>query len=186
LTSHVHEEIQPVLHKEVIQPEVVHTTVPIHEVHHESAKHHGTSTLPAVSLSEFKQQGGVLEGGREKRDHFEGCAKGLHEDGCGHDQAGNAIGRSSTTTTGTTGHHTSHTGTGVGAAGVGAGHSAREADSRLPGNGHPTSSTTTGHSSTTTTGTHGLEQTQSHKPSLLDKLNPLKDADGDGKKGFMS
>ncbi|KAI5203877.1 hypothetical protein E4T39_03932 [Aureobasidium subglaciale] len=37
----------------------------------------------------------------------------------------------------------------------------------------------TGHNTTdTTTTTH-------KKPSLLDKLNPLKDADGDGKKGFM-
>jgi hypothetical protein len=27
--------------------------------------------------------------------------------------------------------------------------------------------------------------TQGHKPSLMDKLNPMKDADGDGKKGIM-
>ncbi|CAD0099456.1 unnamed protein product [Aureobasidium mustum] len=36
----------------------------------------------------------------------------------------------------------------------------------------------TGHDSTGTTGEH-------KKASLLDKLNPMKDADGDGKKGFM-
>ena len=29
-----------------------------------------------------------------------------------------------------------------------------------------------------------FEQT-SHKPSLMDRLNPMKDSDGDGKKGFM-
>ncbi|KAG9952113.1 hypothetical protein KCU85_g2499, partial [Aureobasidium melanogenum] len=38
----------------------------------------------------------------------------------------------------------------------------------------------TGHDTTDTTGT-----TEHKKPSLLDKLNPMKDADGDGKKGFM-
>jgi hypothetical protein len=27
--------------------------------------------------------------------------------------------------------------------------------------------------------------TSQHKPSLMDKLNPKKDADGDGKAGFM-
>merc|ERR1712230_298871 len=32
--------IQPVIQKETIQPSVVHTTVPVHEVHQNEAKHH--------------------------------------------------------------------------------------------------------------------------------------------------
>jgi hypothetical protein len=36
---------------------------------------------------------------------------------------------------------------------------------------------------TGTTGTTGT--TTQKKPSMLDKLNPLKDTDGDGKKGMM-
>ncbi|RKU46387.1 hypothetical protein DL546_004487 [Coniochaeta pulveracea] len=187
---HVHEEIQPVLHKEVIQPEVVHTTVPIHEVHHEAAKHHGTTTLPPVSIDEFKAQGGTLSGRQERRDHFDGCAKGLHSEGGepidGHIHSSTT---SRTTETTGTGHH--HTGTGAAAAaatGAAAGTTGTRSagtDSRLPGSGH---SHTGGTGTTGTTGTHGhgLEQTESHKkPSLLDRLNPMKDTDNDGKKGIM-
>lgn len=57
---------------EVIQPSVVHTTVPIHEVHHNAAQHHTTSALPAVSMTDFKKQGGVLGGREERSDSFEG------------------------------------------------------------------------------------------------------------------
>lgn len=57
---------------EVIQPTVVHTTVPIHEVHHNAAQVHTTSALPAVSLADFKKQGGVLTGREERYDGFEG------------------------------------------------------------------------------------------------------------------
>lgn len=72
----VHETIQPVLQKEVIQPTVVHTTVPIHEVHHES-QHHTASALPAVSLSEYQRQGGTLSGRDERIDGFEGEPKAV-------------------------------------------------------------------------------------------------------------
>lgn len=51
---------------------VTDTTVPVHEVHHEKAQHHATSALPAVSMSEFKKQGGVLSGRDERHDGFEG------------------------------------------------------------------------------------------------------------------
>eukprot|EP01083_Nonionella_stella_P299742 1019699_1 len=63
---HVHETIQPVVQRETIQPTIVHTTVPIHEIHHNAAQHHSTSALPAVSMADFKKQGGVLTG-REER-----------------------------------------------------------------------------------------------------------------------
>ncbi|KAI9709558.1 MAG: hypothetical protein M1820_003318 [Bogoriella megaspora] len=69
---HVHENIQPVVQKETIEPHVVHTTVPVHEVHHNKAQHHQTSALPAVSMEEFKKQGGVLTGREERYDGFEG------------------------------------------------------------------------------------------------------------------
>ncbi|KAM0715958.1 hypothetical protein Q7P37_008472 [Cladosporium fusiforme] len=69
---HVHETIQPVVQKETIEPHVTHTTVPIHEVHHNSAQHHTASALPAVSMSEFKKQGGSLTGREERQDGFEG------------------------------------------------------------------------------------------------------------------
>jgi len=62
---------------EVIAPTVVHTTVPIHEVHHNAAQHHATSALPAVSLADFKRQGGVLTGREERYDGFEGEPKSV-------------------------------------------------------------------------------------------------------------
>merc|ERR1712193_412636 len=67
---HVHETIQPVVNKQTVEPHVVHTTVPIHEVHHNAAQQHSTSALPAVSMSDFKKQGGVLSGREERYDGF--------------------------------------------------------------------------------------------------------------------
>jgi len=92
---HIHETIQPVIHKETVQPSVVHTTVPIHEVHHNAAQHHSTSELPPVSMSEYKNRGGVLGGREEKYDGFEGEPKHIggalggigkthHQEGLGH------------------------------------------------------------------------------------------------------
>jgi len=69
---HVHETIQPVVQRETIAPTIVHTTVPIHEVHHNAAQHHSVSALPAVSMADFKTQGGVLTGREERYDGFEG------------------------------------------------------------------------------------------------------------------
>jgi len=69
---HVHETIQPVVQKQTIEPHVVHTTVPIHEVHHNAAQHHSTTALPAVSMDEFKKQGGSLTGRETRSDGFEG------------------------------------------------------------------------------------------------------------------
>ncbi|KAH8907866.1 hypothetical protein BR93DRAFT_967735 [Coniochaeta sp. PMI_546] len=155
---HVHETIQPVIQKEVIQPEVVHTTVPVHEVHHNSAQHHGTTTLPPVHIDEFKKQGGVLTGRQERRSEFEGCPEGVHHDGKCPEGAhpGHTAGHTSTHS----GLHTrDNTTTGVNQS-VGAGHTAD------------------------THHTHGTTET-GKKPSLLDRLNPMKDADHDGKKGLM-
>ncbi|KAI1341733.1 hypothetical protein F5Y15DRAFT_345995 [Xylariaceae sp. FL0016] len=51
---HYHETVQPVIHEEVIQPQVVHTTKPIHETHHVASKHHPTTTRAPISLEEFE------------------------------------------------------------------------------------------------------------------------------------
>eukprot|EP00262_Sarcandra_glabra_P013348 TRINITY_DN3678_c0_g1_i1.p1 TRINITY_DN3678_c0_g1~~TRINITY_DN3678_c0_g1_i1.p1 ORF type:complete len:306 (+),score=26.89 TRINITY_DN3678_c0_g1_i1:88-918(+) len=73
---HVHETVQPVVHKETIQPEVVHTTVPIHEVHHASAEHHGMSALPMKTLDEFTRSGGALTGTeRHTHEEYEGAPR---------------------------------------------------------------------------------------------------------------
>ena len=74
---HIHETIQPVVQKEVIQPNVVHTTVPIHEVHHNKATHHSTTALPAMTMSEFTAKGGALTGREERYDAFEGVPKNI-------------------------------------------------------------------------------------------------------------
>ncbi|MCJ1394908.1 hypothetical protein MMC18_007788 [Xylographa bjoerkii] len=135
---HVHETIQPVVQKETIQPSVVHTTVPIHEVHYNEAKHHAASALPAVSMADFKRQGGSLTGREERYDGFEGEPKGVSS----------AVGTA-------------------------------ESDLGGTGSGLTGSNRTTGgnYDDTTTTG---------KKPSLMDRLNPMKDTDGDGKKGVMN
>lgn len=122
---HVHEVIQPVIHKETIQPEVHHKITPIHEVHREGAVHHGTTALPAVSLQQFQQQGGAIKGRETVVDSFQGEPQNI----------GN--------TTGVSGHH----------------------------NGYDNAAHT-GHATNT-------------KPSLLQKLNPKTDTDGDGKRGVL-
>jgi len=129
--SHVHETVQPVIQKEVIQPEVIHTAVPIHEVHHNAARIHPTSTKEPVTMSEFQKSGSTLGGSGTRTNAFEGCpqGKGVHE----------------------------------------------------------TSSSSTKESTMSPSGTTGLgAESTEKKPSLIDRLNPYKDADNDGKKGFMS
>ncbi|KAF2034974.1 hypothetical protein EK21DRAFT_55395 [Setomelanomma holmii] len=230
---HIHETIQPVVKKEVIQPNVVHTTVPIHEVHHNAATHHETTALPTLTMDEFKNKGGVLSGREERYDEFQGVPKNIgggsaggfghvrdghhegapiggehHKHGDYHDapnHANSGFAGSGTTASGLTGHHT-------------AGHTANPADRNndgkvdardLTGRSGTTGSSTTGRhvgtdgaigSSTTgmgfpktltedksranlSSGRH--DTTTGHKPSLMDKLNPKKDSDGDGKAGFM-
>ncbi|KAH7114347.1 hypothetical protein B0J11DRAFT_445447 [Dendryphion nanum] len=156
---HIHETIQPVIHKETIQPNVVHTTVPIHETHHNAAVHHGASTLPAVSLDEFKSRGGVLGGREERYDAFEGepkniggaVAAGLNHrrDDSHHGERDvlDGVDRKSTSSSNYSGlEH----GNGAGA----------RNGSGLK-NGH-------------------------EKPGLMDKLNPKTDADHDGKRGILN
>jgi len=76
---HVHETVQPVIHKETIQPEVVHTTVPVHEVHHASAQHHGVSALPMKTLDEFKSSGGLAGTKTHTHEEYDGAPRPYNE-----------------------------------------------------------------------------------------------------------
>lgn len=157
---HVHETVQPVIHKETVQPEVVHTTVPIHETHHGATQHHGASMLPMKSLHEFTSGGGSITGGKSvTHEEYDGQPRPYNKDlqteikdmaslgGHGHRNTDSGIGMA--------GDERSRMGT------TGAGITNRDGDLN-----QASSSTSTG------------------KPSLLQRLNPMKDADHDGKKGF--
>lgn len=117
-------------------------------------KHHTASALPAMSMADFKAQGGNLDGRTERTDAFAGQPKAVGGTLGGHGAKG---------TTSLTDPDPSRQGhnhdTGI---------NGNARDTGINGNAHDT------HHSTTT-----------HKPSLMDKLNPMKDADGDGKRGFM-
>ncbi|CDZ96278.1 hypothetical protein [Phaffia rhodozyma] len=53
---HVHEHIQPVIQKDVHEHEVIHNVIPVHEKVHEAPIVHETTTLPTISLDQFKSQ----------------------------------------------------------------------------------------------------------------------------------
>jgi hypothetical protein len=182
---HVHETIQPVIQKEVcsihssllhplprslvmrltlgktVQPSVVHTTIPVHEVHHNEAKHHTASALPAVSMSEFQRQGGTLGGREERTDAFKGEPRSVGSTLGGTGASG------TTSLTEKDGKHNHHHANGVS--------NGTTVGSGVDGT-HGNSAGTTGNYNS-----HG----DGKKPSLMDKLNPKKDADGDGKAGLM-
>jgi len=174
---HVHETIQPVIQKETIQPSVVHTTIPVHEVHHNEAKHHTASALPAVSLSEFKSQGGSLTGREERRDKFDGepRAVGSTLGGEGDPTIGGHGAKGTTHLTEKDGSSRGYNDSTTGSTTSGYN------DSATGSSGYNDS--TTGSSTRGTTGTTGTTGTK--KASLLDKLNPTTDSNGDGKAGFM-
>ncbi|EUC50137.1 hypothetical protein COCMIDRAFT_82508 [Bipolaris oryzae ATCC 44560] len=272
---HIHETIQPVVQKETIQPSVVHTTVPIHEVHHNKATHHETTALPAMTMEQFKAKGGSLTGREERYDEFEGVpkniggvsalagAEGLHHKTT-HDHSSarhgdlhtknpldrNNDGRVDAHDLTKSGSHSSHNSSTVGTGAYGTTHGTthnpmdRNNDGRvdahdLSGNRSHDLDDTSRSKHVGATGTldsagmaHGVSDrghlahranedgglpraltedvskarphTQAeeeqvrllqesrgqhfagkHKPSLMDKLNPKVDADGDGKAGFM-
>jgi len=154
---HVHENIQPVVQKQTIEPHVVHTTVPIHEVHHNAAQHHSSSALDPVSMDDFKARGGTLGGREERHDHFEGEPRAF---------GGHLRDSGNTGTQATSGYSGETSGTGdrsyVGGASGASGMGDRSGYSGNEGYSGDTS-----------------------KPGLMDKLNPNVDATGDGKAGFM-
>ncbi|KAJ1326057.1 hypothetical protein MN608_09260 [Microdochium nivale] len=211
---HIHETVQPVIQRETIQPTVVHTTIPIHETHHKKAEHHGTTALPAISMDEFKSKGGAFghetkphehhyryegeptEGGKiatgargglvgaaagagagRRRRHHKRTASNSSYSSSDFDDTDN---KSYSTAHGTTTGHTSTVpGTGIGGAGAMAGTSAGM-------NAVPRSEKSVVHAGGPAHDAAGHPVGGVHKKaSLLDKINPLKDSDGDGKKGFM-
>jgi len=207
---HVHENIQPVIQKEVIQPHVVHNTIPVHEVHQNEPKHHTATQLPAVSMSEFRAQGGHLDGREERTDGFKGEPKavggtlggkgahgttsltendssrhGHHHGGLETNHGRDHIVGNSGNTTGTgnglnDGISRSHGNDHLSSTGRGTGDELESTGRGGVGNmGHTGSSTGISGGAGTTTSSTGK------KPSLLDRLNPMKDTDNDGKKGIM-
>ncbi|CAK1358546.1 unnamed protein product [Cercospora beticola] len=69
---HVHERIQPVIQKQTFEYHVFHVVMPVREIHHNAAQHYSTSSLPTVTLDDFKRAGGQLNGREERYDAFEG------------------------------------------------------------------------------------------------------------------
>ncbi|TDZ67512.1 hypothetical protein CTRI78_v002770 [Colletotrichum trifolii] len=248
---HVHEHIQPVIQKDTIQPHIVHTTVPIHETHHNKAIHHGTTTLPVKTLDEFNKDKGHIHGNSQTHE-FDGCpdkydkrfessehshlgshhdkhhTKGAATTGAAAAAAGGAAvaaHKHNGNSTGTHGiGHENHRATDSTAAaqvasanaatsggvrhGVTAGKGTSTAEGIMHGT-HTTNGsdgyTTAGNGSalnkseprsgSTAAGVGHTNMTTEHKGSvdangkkisLVDKLNPFKDADGDGHKGIMS
>lgn len=138
--------------------------------------------MPPVSLADFKKQGGTLTGREERYDGFEGEPKAI----------GGALAASN--------HHHHHTGTsgphsanvenkldprvdsdrdgsrrlGATSGDYGQSHVGSGNHNELGRSGHGSGATGPSYSPTTTT----------KKPGLIDRLNPLKDSDGDGKKGI--
>ncbi|KAI1266211.1 hypothetical protein F5Y18DRAFT_435147 [Xylariaceae sp. FL1019] len=226
---HVHETVQPIVHKETVEPHVVHTTVPIHEVHHNEAQHHSTTTLPTMSMEDYRKSGSVLGKDKQGYSKFEGTPEergGILNIAHGergapiHHQSemprGAAHGDFDPRDQGKEHRHESRSGNGVSNAAAGAAATAmagREArrDEMTPASGlreghreghhhdhhresgregYPTSGTTgttgtTGKPSMLDVGDTTTAHRQTSKPSLMDKLNPMKDSDGDGKKGLF-
>ncbi|KAK5072219.1 hypothetical protein LTR64_003999 [Lithohypha guttulata] len=206
---HVHETVQPVIHKETIRPEVVHTTVPIHEVHVESAQHHGLSALPMKTLDEFRAAGGVLQGSKSHtHEEYDGAPRPYNEKlkttidkvlpghhttgttgttGAGLTGAGLTGTHSGTSGTSLTGTHSSghHTGA-LGAGAAGAGTAGALGTTGRHRRGSNSSSSSDESRRRPDSGYSGDRSTRSgNKPSLMDKLNPRVDANGDGQPGFM-
>lgn len=160
---HIHETIQPVLHKETVQPHVVHTTVPIHEVHHNAVKHHETTELPPLSMAEFTKKGGSLTGREEKYDAFEGEPRNVAGVLGGHHHERE--------------HERGAVGTGIAGHEHGVGHNHNHAGGAVQGERRLEDKVVDGH--------HNNHSEPAKKPSLIKKLNPFTDTDGDGKKGVM-
>lgn len=153
-------------------------------------------------MADFKKQGGSLSGREERYDGFEGEPRAVGG-ALGGNSTGSGMTGSGMTGSGMTGHHSNTTAgphgsnignkmdprvdsdldgsRNMGARDAGYGSNTTGTGSTGYGSGHTGSShapVTSGYGSNTT-GTTGK------KPGLMDKLNPMKDTDGDGKKGVM-
>ena len=128
-------------------------------------------------MADFKKQGGSLSGREERYDGFEGEPRAV----------GSALGGSGTTGTGITGGHHGQTTAGPHSSNLENKMDPRVDSDRDGSRGMGSSSdglsrggnTGRDYDNTTSSSTTGK------KPSLMDRLNPMKDTDGDGKKGMM-
>ncbi|KAM3424322.1 hypothetical protein BST61_g11141 [Cercospora zeina] len=68
--QHIHHH--PVIQKQTFEYHVFHVVVPVREIHHNAAQHYASSSLPTVTLDDFKRAGGQLNGREERYDAFEG------------------------------------------------------------------------------------------------------------------
>ncbi|TGZ77960.1 hypothetical protein EX30DRAFT_398198 [Ascodesmis nigricans] len=55
---HIHETIQPVIEREIIEPTVVHTTKPVHETVEKAPQVHPPTVQPVMTMEEFQRDGG--------------------------------------------------------------------------------------------------------------------------------
>lgn len=178
---HVHEHVQPVIEKETVQPVIVHTTKPVREIHEVEAQHHKATVLPPLSIEEFRRKGGKLGGtasaGKRKHRHdsFVGEPGPVEE---GH--VGGVGARGTTRLTRPEDDDEDEDDEEDGYVAPNTRQTTREPSPAVLGNpevfGDSVSS-----SGSSSPSEHGDE-----KPSLMNKLNPLTDADGDGKAGIMS
>lgn len=210
---HVHEHVQPIVQKETVAPEVIHTTIPLHETHHVKAVHHGTSTLPPKTMEEWKKEGGVL-GGRVAHtlSDTSGCPapyktdfqkqqmaadKDMHSSVRGNEHAisaGHNMGGFASTGSNDAGiskgwpensslstDKNSHYSLGSGGVADTTGAAGIAASSPRVG-----AAQVKERQKVDSLGVRSGSQAQTNsRASLVDKLNPFKDADGDGKKGVM-
>jgi len=139
-------------------------------------------------MADFKKQGGSLTGREERYDGFEGEPRAVGGALGGHSSSttGTGLG-SSTSGTGVGGHHSSST-----TAGPHNSNLENKMDPRVDsdmdgsrgmGRTHGTGSGTTGGYGSGPAG-DGYDTTSTKKPGLMDKLNPMKDSDGDGRRGI--
>jgi len=188
---HVHEHVQPVIQKETIAPQVVHTTVPVHETHHAAPVHHGTSVLPAETLDKFSSGKGTLHGrDATKVTEFDGCPKPyknelqtqqLDADKDMHIGRGQqSSNRTDDLTSGRqSGGNYALEGSQTGR--FGGSSNTASLDKSIPRGAENTRQTRSSNTASNNMTTTGLQP----KASMLDKINPMKDADRDGKAGLM-
>ena len=113
---HVHETVQPVIEREVIQPSVIHTTKPILEKIEKEPTFHPATVQPTMTLEEFKRAGGTLEGREERREVFEGEPMVAENGGAGQTHPNARIGNVGGSSVGT--HNVSGTHGGAGHTGM--------------------------------------------------------------------
>lgn len=163
---HLHEHIQPVIEKETVQPVVVHTTKPVHEVHEVEPRHHEATVLPPVSIDEFRRKGGKLGSEpEERRDRFAGEPGPVEKGRVG------GVGARGTT-------HLTRSEDDDGYVAPNTRQTTREPSPAVLGNPEVFGDSVSSRGSSP----DGAEK----EPSLINKLNPMTDADGDGKAGIMS